>query len=87
MSQHSTHMPPQTRQKTRTTMMKKSQKELESADGINTNVQMKEQASMFLTMKEYPTLGRPVDLQTLSHILLQFRNATTKMLKILTDGI
>jgi gas vesicle protein len=87
MSQPHTTTPLQTRQKSLATTTKKTQKELENAEGINTNVRNKQQALTFLQKKEYLVPGKPVDLQTLSHILLQFGNAAIKVPKTLTDGI
>jgi hypothetical protein len=54
---------PMTRQKTNTTA--KTQKELEDAEGQNTDVRSKEQAIDFLTAKQYLIPGNPIDLQTL----------------------
>lgn len=88
MSQLPIPSPPQTRQKTSTTTVRKTQKELENADELNTDVvRSKEQAIAFLTSKEYLIPGKSVDLQTLSHVLLQFGNAAVKMPKALTDRI
>lgn len=88
MSQQPTNTPPHTRQKTNTSTTKKSQKELENAEGSNTDVRTKEQAIIFLTTKEYLTPDKPADLQTLSHVLLQFSSATTARIpKLVTDGI
>ena len=67
--------------------VKKTQKDLESADGINTDVRTKEQAVEFFIAKEYLTPGKPTDLQTLSHILFQFGQPAIRMPKALTDGI
>jgi gas vesicle protein len=56
---------------------------------MNTDVRTKEQAIAFLTAKEYLIPGKPTDLQTLSHVLLQFGHAAAglRMSKTLTDGI
>jgi len=68
-------------------MAKKSMKELESAKGINTDVCSKELAITFLQGNDYLVPGKPIDLHTLAHILLQFRNVAIKVPKIITDGI
>jgi hypothetical protein len=47
----------------------------------------KEEAIVFLTTKEYLLPGKPADLLTLSHILLQLGTAVVRMLKVLTDRI
>jgi hypothetical protein len=54
-------MAPITRQKTNTTT--RSQKELEEAEGQNTDVRSKEQAIDFLTAKQYLIPGNPIDLK------------------------
>lgn len=87
MSQSPAPIVPQTRQKTATTTAKKTQKDLENADGLNTNIRTKEQATEFLIAKEYLNPGKPTDLQTLSHILFQLGHPTIRMPKALTDGI
>jgi len=87
MLQPLTHTPPQTRQKTMTMTTKRSQKDTENAENINTDVWMKEEAISFLTTKEYLLPGKPADLLTLSHILLQLGMAAVRMPKVLTDGI
>jgi hypothetical protein len=87
MSQPPTTTPLQTRQKSSAATTKKTQKELENTEGINTNVRNKQQALTFLQKKEYLVPCKPVNLQTLSHILLQFGNTAIKMPKTLTDGI
>jgi hypothetical protein len=79
--------PPQMRQKTTTSTTKKPQKDTENMEGINTNVRTKEEAIRFLTTKEYLLPGKPADLLTLSHILLQLGTAAVRMPKVLTDGI
>ena len=70
MLQSTTPTIPQTRQKTNATAAKKTQKDTDNTDSLNTDVQMKEQAIAFLTIKEYLVPGKPTDLQTLAHILL-----------------
>ena len=79
--------PPQTRQKATTSTTKRPQKATESMEGINTDVQTKEEAIGFLTTREYLLPGKPADLLTLSHILLQLGTTTVRMPKVLTDGI
>ena len=83
--------PLQTRLKTNaTTMIKKkknTQKELKNVEGMATNVRTREQAINFLTSKEYLIHGNPVDLPTLSYILLQLTSVASKGPKALTDGI
>jgi hypothetical protein len=79
--------PPQMRQKTTTSTTKKTQKDTENTEGINTNVWTKEEAIGFLTTKEYLLPGKPADLLTLSHILLQLETTAVRMPKVLTDGI
>src|ERR1700676_587812 len=69
------------------TSTKKTLKELENADGINTDVRSKEQAMAFLQAKEYLVPGKQTDLQTLAHILLQFGNAAAWAPKVIVDGI
>jgi methyl-accepting chemotaxis protein len=66
---------------------KKTQKDLENADSLNTDVRTKEQATEFLIAKEYLNPGKPTDLQTLSHILFQLRHPMIRMPKVLTDRI
>lgn len=44
------------------------------------------QAIAYLTTGDYIIPDKPVNLHTLSHILLQFR-ITNKLLKLVTDGI
>jgi hypothetical protein len=78
--------PPQTRQKSASTP-RRLQREAENNDASNADILTKEQAIHFLTVKEYLLPGKHADLQTLSHILLQFGNAATKMPKALSDGI
>ena len=87
MSQSTAPAIPQTRQKTSATTTKKTQKDTDNSDGLNTDVRTKEQAIAFLTIKEYIVPGKPVDLQTLAHILLQFRHSATKMSKPLMERI
>ena len=79
--------PPQTRQKIAATAPRRLQKEAENNDTTNAEIQTKEQAIHFLTTKEYLLPGKHADLQTLSHILLQFGNTATRMPKALSDGI
>lgn len=62
-------------------------KELESTKGINTDVHSKEQAITFLQGKDYLVPGKPIDLFTLAHVLLQFGNVAIKVPKIITDGV
>jgi methyl-accepting chemotaxis protein len=66
---------------------KKTQKELENAEGLTTDVRSKEQAVAFLQAREYLVPGKPIDLHTLAHILLQFGNAAARVPKVITDGI
>jgi hypothetical protein len=87
MSQTATPIIPQIRQKTAVTSTKKMQKDSDNADGLNTDVGMKEQAMEFLIAKEYMVHGKLFDLQTLSHILFQFGNTAIRLLKALMDGI
>jgi len=51
------------------------------------DVETKEQAIAFLTVKEYIVPGKPVDLQTLAHIPLQFGHSAMKKSKPLMEGI
>ena len=74
---------PQTRQKTATMTARKP----DNTDGINTDMHTKEEAIGFLTTKEYLLQGKPADLLTLLHILLQLGTTAIKMPKVLTDGI
>jgi len=76
---------PTTRQKANTTT--RTQKEMEEAEGQNTDVRSKEQAIAFLTAKQYLIPGNPIDLQTLAYVLLQIGSATTRGQKQITDGI
>jgi hypothetical protein len=78
---------PQTRQKTAMTATKKMQKDSDNASSLNTDVRLKEQATEFLIAKEYIVHGKPVNLQTLSHILFQFRYTAIRLPKALTDRI
>jgi hypothetical protein len=55
--------------------MEKTQKELKNAEGMATDVRTKEQAVNFLTSKDYLIHGNPVDLPTLSYVLLQLASA------------
>lgn len=52
-----------------------------------TDVRTREQAVNFLTSKEYLIHGNPVDLPTLSYVLLQLASAASRGPKALTDGI
>jgi methyl-accepting chemotaxis protein len=79
--------PPLTRQKTATTTTRKTQKDLDNAEAINTDVRTRDDAIGFLTSKEYLLPGKPADILTLSHILLQLGTAAMRMPKALTDGI
>ena len=76
---------PTTRQKTNT--IRRSQKELEEAEGQNTDVRSKEQAIEFLTARQYLIPGNPIDLQTLAYVLLQIGCAATRGQKQIADGI
>ena len=87
MSQPTTPTAPQTRQKTNATTTKKTQRNTDNMDGLNTDMRTKEQVIAFLTTKEYIVPGKPVDLQTLAHILLQFGHSAAKMSKPLMEGI
>ena len=78
---------PITRQKANTTTAKKTQKELEDAEGQNTDVRSKQQAVDFLTAKQYLIPSNPIDLQALAYVLLQLGCATTRVPKQVTDGI
>ena len=79
---------PQTRKKkTNATAAKRTQKDTNNADGLNMDIWMKEQVIAFLTIKEHLVPGKPTDLQTLAHILLQFGHSAAKMSKPLMDGI
>ena len=62
-------------------MIKKTQKELENTEGINTDVRSREQAIAFLQAKEYLVPGKSVNLHTLAHVLLQFGNAAVQVPK------
>jgi hypothetical protein len=79
--------PPTTRQRNIPAATKKSMKELENAEDISTDIRSKEQAIKFLQTKDYSIPGKPIDLQTLAHILLQVRNASTKIPRIVIDRI
>ena len=88
MSQTPSSSPPvTTRQRGTSSTIKKTQKELENADGINTDVRSREQAIAFLQAKEYLVPGKSADLQTLAHVLLQFGNAAVRAPKVVIDGI
>jgi len=76
-----------TRQKANTTTAKKMQKELEDAEGQNTDMQSKQQAIDFLTAKQYLIPGNPIDLQALAYVLLQLGCATNRILKQVVDRI
>jgi len=67
--------------------MRKTQKDTNNSDGLNMDVWTEEQVIAFLAVKEYIVPGKPVDLQTLAHILLQFRHWAVKMSKPLMEGI
>ena len=86
MSQSPAQTAPNTRQKTATSTTKKTRKELEDADGLNTAVKSKQQALAYLTAGDYIIPDKPVDLHILAHILLQF-GITNKLPKPVTDGI
>jgi methyl-accepting chemotaxis protein len=68
------------------TTTKKTRKELEDEDGLNTSIRSKQQAISYLTMGDYITPGKLIDLHILSHILLQF-GISNKLLKLVMDGI
>ena len=68
------------------TTMRKSKKDLETADGLNTDIQLKQQAIAYLTAGDYITLGKQLDLHILSHILLQF-GITNKLVKYFGLGV
>jgi methyl-accepting chemotaxis protein len=70
MSQSPLSTAPTIRQKIVATTMKKTRKELEDADGLNTSIKSKQQAISYLTMGDYITPGKPIDLHILSHVLL-----------------
>jgi len=67
--------------------MQKDPKDPKETEHINTDVHSKEQALTFLHTRYYLIPSKPVDLLTLSNILLQFSYTATKMPKPLTDGI
>jgi len=75
-----------TRQKTTTATLRKSRKDLEDANGLNTTIRLKKQAIAYLTAGDYITPSKQIDLHILSHILLQF-GVTNKLLKPITDSI
>lgn len=62
-------------------------KDLESVEGMNTEVHMREQAIAFLQTSEYLVPGKPADLQTLAHILLQSVNVAIRAPKVIVGGI
>jgi methyl-accepting chemotaxis protein len=78
---------PMTRQKANTNTTKRTQKELEEAEGQSTDVRSKEQAIEFLTAKQYLIPGKQVDLQTLAYVLLQLGSATVRAPKQVKDRI
>ena len=77
---------PNTRQKTAITNTKKTRKELEDAEGLNTAVRSKHQAIAYLAAGDYIVPDKPTDLHILAHVLLQL-GATNKSPKPITDGI
>ena len=88
MSQTPSSSPPvTTKQRGTSSTTKKTQKELENADSIDTDVRSRKQAIVFLQAKEYLVPGKLVNLQTLAHILLQFGNAVVWVPKVVMDGI
>jgi len=86
MSQSPVPTVPNTRQKTTTTTLRKSRKDLEDANSLNTTIRLKQQAITYLTAGDYVTPGKQIDLHILSHILLQF-GVTNKLPKPIMDGI
>jgi methyl-accepting chemotaxis protein len=84
---------PQTRQKSNAAIASRTQKDPKDpkdsreTEDINMDVHSKEQVLAFLHARDYLIPGKPVDLLTLSNILLQFSCTATKMPKPLTDGI
>lgn len=79
--------PPQTRQKTSTTITKKPQKDPTNTEDATTGIHTKQQAINFLTSKEYLIPGNPLSLHTLAQILSQIGSTANKMPKALTDSI
>ena len=84
MSQSPAPMAPNTRQKAATSTTKKTSRELEDADRLNTAVKSKQQTLAYLT--DYIIPDKPVDLHILAHILLQF-GITNKRPILVADGI
>jgi hypothetical protein len=76
---------PTTRAKSVTTT-KKTQKELEEADSLNTAVKSKQQVMAYLMTSDYIPQGAPVNSHSLAHILLQL-SASNKIPKTLMDII
>ena len=68
-------------------MIKKTQPELKNTEGINMDGRSREQAIAFLQAKEYLVPGKSVDLHTLAHVLLQFRNVVVWEPKVVIDRI
>ena len=75
-----------TRQKITTTTLRKSKKDLEDANGLNTAICLKQQPIAYLTAGDYIMNSKQIDLHILSHVLLQFR-VTNKLPKPITDSI
>jgi len=75
-----------TRQKTTTITLRKSRKDLEDADGLNTTIRLKQQAIAYLMAGDYVTPSKQLDLHILSHVLLQF-GVTNKLPKPIMDSI
>jgi hypothetical protein len=85
MSQSSGTSAPVTRQKA--SMITRSQKDLEEAEGQNTDVWMKEHTISFLTAKNFIIPGNPLDIQTLAYVLLQIGSMMTRGQKQIMDLI
>jgi hypothetical protein len=86
MSQSPGSHTPTTRQKTVAFLTKKTRAKLEAADGLNTNIRLKDQAITYLMVKDYLIPGKPANLHILSQSLLQF-GINTKLPKPVMDGI
>lgn len=65
---------------------KKTRRELEDADNVNTTVKSKQQAIAYLTTSDYIPQGASVNPQTLAHVLLQL-SVSNKIPKTMMDVI
>ena len=79
--------PPTTRLRSTPVTSKRGTRELANAEGTNTDIRTKEEATIFLQSREYLVPDTQADLLTLAHVLFQLGVPTTRTPKIVTDGI